>query len=69
MSWRDIETMNLSDGAVDLFRRRYAGEWVEVTDENRPFYRELAGAGLMAPHKELAKPNRDSDSSFYRHGL
>ncbi len=44
-----METLDLTAGAVDLLRRRLAGEPVEITDENRPLYRELAGAGLMIP--------------------
>jgi len=41
--------MNLSDPAQALLLRRFAGERVEVTEESRPHYRELAAAGLMTP--------------------
>ena len=34
---------------VALFRRRLAEEYVAVTEDNRPLYRELAAAGLMYP--------------------
>ena len=44
-----MPTITLSDAAQDLLRRRLADEWVEVTDETRPLYRELADAGLMSP--------------------
>jgi hypothetical protein len=40
---------NLSPAAAALLRLRLAGEWVAVTDENLPLYRELAGAGLVEP--------------------
>jgi hypothetical protein len=33
----------LSDAARALLRRRLAGEWVEVTVQTRPLYRELVG--------------------------
>jgi hypothetical protein len=39
----------LSDAALALLNRRLAREWVEVTDETRPVYRELVAAGLMEP--------------------
>ena len=41
--------MTLSETALTLLRRRLNGEWVEVTDETRPLYRELMTAGLMYP--------------------
>lgn len=40
---------NLSQAALALLRRRLAGEWVGVSAENRPIYRELVDAGLMYP--------------------
>jgi hypothetical protein len=43
------DTIMLSEAAVALFRRRVAGERIEVTSETRPLYRELAAAGLMYP--------------------
>ena len=36
----------LSESARDVLRRRYSGERVEVTDDTREAYRELASAGL-----------------------
>jgi len=39
----------LSKDARNLLRRRAAGERVEVTDETREAYRELARAGVMTP--------------------
>jgi hypothetical protein len=42
-------TITLSEAALSLLRRRMAGEWVGVTEENRPVYRELVEAGLMMP--------------------
>lgn len=39
----------LSESALDLLRRRLAGERVDVNAETRPLYRELAAAGLMYP--------------------
>ena len=44
-----MQTTNLSESATALLRRRLAGERVEVTDETRPAYRELAEAGMMIP--------------------
>src|SRR4051794_31248039 len=40
-------TINLSDAALALLRRRLSGEWVEVNEETRPIYRELVASGLM----------------------
>jgi hypothetical protein len=42
-----METTTLSEAALCLLRRRTSGERVPVTDDTRPAYRELAGAGLM----------------------
>jgi hypothetical protein len=39
----------LSEAALALLKRRLAGERVDVTDETRPWYRELAEAGYMIP--------------------
>ena len=44
-----MPTIELSDAALALFRRRLAGEWVEVTDQTQPLYRELVEAGMMTP--------------------
>ena len=56
-----MPTITLSDAAQDLLRRRLADEWVEVTDETRPLYRELADAGLMSPRHSFA---RGRDGSY-----
>lgn len=47
--------LNLSVDAVSLLHRRLSGEWVEVTDQTRPFYRELVEAGLMSPLHSFAR--------------
>ncbi len=39
----------LSEAALALIRRRWAGKWVAVTEESKPHNRELADAGLMYP--------------------
>ncbi len=44
-----MNTTTLSAEALSLLRRRWAGEWVAVTEDNKPFHRELAAAGLMYP--------------------
>jgi hypothetical protein len=44
-----MQTVSLSEAALTLLRRRLAAEWVAVTEENRPLYRELVEAGLMYP--------------------
>ena len=44
-----MPTIALSESAQALLRRRFAGECVEVTDENRPLYRESVEVGLMMP--------------------
>ena len=44
-----MQAIALSDAAQCLLRRRLAGEWVAVTEEDRRLYRELAEAGLMYP--------------------
>jgi hypothetical protein len=43
-----MQTITLSESALSLLRRRLAGD-DEVTEANRPFYRELAAAGIMIP--------------------
>jgi hypothetical protein len=50
-----LPTITLSGAAQDLLRRRLADEWVEVTDETRPLYRELVEAGLMIPLHSFAR--------------
>jgi hypothetical protein len=52
-----MQTVTLSEAALALLRRRLAGGWVEVTDESRPLYRELANAGLMIPLHSFARGN------------
>jgi hypothetical protein len=42
------DAIRLSDAARELLRRRLAGER-EVTDANRPLYRELVAARIMYP--------------------
>jgi hypothetical protein len=51
--------IELSATALSLLRRRFAREPVEVTEETRPAYRELAAAGLMEPVHTFAR-GRDS---------
>jgi hypothetical protein len=52
------ETVRLSDAALALLQRRFAGERVDVTDETRSFYCELVSAGLMMPlHTFALGPN------------
>ena len=53
-----MQTLALSESALDLLGRRLAGERVEVTDETRPLYRELVEAGMMMPlHTFALGPN------------
>jgi hypothetical protein len=53
-----MQTITLSDLALALLRRRLCGERVEVTDETRPLYQELVGAGMMMPlHTFALGPN------------
>jgi hypothetical protein len=42
------DASNLSESARDVLRRRLAGDR-EVTDANRPLYRELVAARIMMP--------------------
>ncbi len=44
-----METLILSEPALDLLRENMTGQQILVTDENREAYRELARAGLMIP--------------------
>jgi hypothetical protein len=57
MRWEEIamSTVEFSDAARDLLRRRLAGEWVEVTGQTRPLYRELVEAGMMIPLHSFAR--------------
>ncbi len=41
--------ITLSPAAANLLHRRMNREWVGVTEETRPLYRELVAAGLMEP--------------------
>jgi hypothetical protein len=56
-----MQTITLSESALALLHRRLAGERVEVTDESRPFYRELVEAGMMIPLHTFAL-GRDSQA-------
>ncbi len=49
----------LSESALCLLRLRLSGQRVEVTDETREPYRELAAAGLADPVHTFTK-GRDS---------
>ena len=52
-----METTTISPEAAALLRR-LAREWVEVTDETCPLYRELVDTGLMMPlHTFALGPN------------
>jgi hypothetical protein len=50
-----MSPITLSDDAQALLRRRLAGEWVEVSDQTRPLYRELVEAGMMIPLHSFAR--------------
>jgi hypothetical protein len=41
-----MPTLTLSESALALFRLRLSGRRVDVTDDNRDTYKELAEAGL-----------------------
>jgi hypothetical protein len=56
-----MQTITLSVAAKALLLRRLADEWVEVTDETRPLYNELADAGLMSPRHSFI---RGKDGSY-----
>jgi hypothetical protein len=49
MDTKLAEPTTLSEAALTILRRRWAQEWVEVTEQTKPLYRELAAAGLMYP--------------------
>jgi hypothetical protein len=57
-----MQTITLSESALSLLRSRVARERVEVTDETRPFYRELVACGLMIPLHTMT----GGDESAYR---
>ncbi len=57
-----METIHLSEAAKALLHRRFVRERIEVTDETRPAYRELAEAGLMIPLHTMT----GGDESAYR---
>jgi hypothetical protein len=44
-----MQTIALSEPALDLLKRNLTGPQILVNDENREAYRELALAGLMIP--------------------
>ena len=44
-----MQTVTLSEAALDLLKRNMSGTQILVNDENREAYRELARAGLMIP--------------------
>lgn len=44
-----MSTLTLSESALALLRLRLSGQRVEVTDDNRDVYKELAAAGLAEP--------------------
>jgi hypothetical protein len=52
-----METTTLSEPALCLLRRRLAKERVEITEQNRPYFRELVEAGLMIPLHSFARGN------------
>ncbi len=52
-----MPTIALSEAALTLLRRRLSGERVEVADDNRALYRELADAGLMEPRHSFIHGN------------
>jgi hypothetical protein len=51
-----MPTIVIPEAALTLLRR-LASEWVEVTDEPRPLYRQLVDAGLMIPLHSFARGN------------
>jgi hypothetical protein len=51
-----METITLSEAALDLLKRNMTGTQILVDDENREAYRDLARAGLMTPlHTPLGR--------------
>jgi hypothetical protein len=64
MEWIGVPAgspIRLTESAENLLQRRLVGERVEVTEENLPAYRELAGAGLAVPISTFL---RGPDSHF-----
>jgi hypothetical protein len=57
----------LSEAADALLRLRFDHQPVEVTDETRPAYRELAAAGIMIPLHTFTK-GRESAYRFTEAG-
>ncbi len=55
-----MSTLTLSESALALLRLRLSGRRVEVTDDNRDAYKELAAAGLA---ESIHKP-RGRDSHY-----
>jgi len=53
-------TITLTPAAIDLLRRRIGRERVDVTDETRPLYRELAAAGLVIPLHTMTGGNESA---------
>jgi hypothetical protein len=62
MDTKLAESITLSEAALSILRLRLADEWVEVTEETRPLYRELVEAGLMIPLHSFAR----GDEGAYR---
>ena len=52
-----METATLSAEAAALLGRRLAREWIEVTEQTLPAYRELVAAGMMIPLHSFARGN------------
>jgi hypothetical protein len=51
-----MQTLSLSEAAMDLLKRNMIGTQILVDDDNREAYRELARAGLMVPlHTPLGR--------------
>jgi hypothetical protein len=57
-----MQTITLSEAALDLLRRNMSGPQILFDDENREAYRELARVGLMDPLHTFAH----GDESAYR---
>jgi hypothetical protein len=47
--------ITLSDAAQAVLRPRLAGEWVEVSDQTGPVYRELVEAAMMTSLHSFAR--------------
>ncbi len=52
-----MNTTILSEAALSLLRRRRSEEWIPVTEETQPLYRELVEAGLMIALHSFARGN------------